>query len=145
MNGPWTDRKGNRMACIFSGKIKPARSLSYPRVSYNLITVCFPVSSKTLDVDGMKTLRQQMIMLLSENKMSAKEISSAVGIREKEVYAHLSHIGRTIHSQGKKLVIHPAECMGCGYVFKKRKRFTRPGRCPICKSEHIKSPMYRIG
>jgi predicted Zn-ribbon and HTH transcriptional regulator len=92
----------------------------------------------------MKTLRKQIMMLLSENEMSAREISSAVGIGEKEVYDHLSHISRSIKSQGKKLVIRPAECMGCGYVFEKRKRFTRPGRCPICKSEHIKHPSYRI-
>ncbi len=85
-----------------------------------------------------------MMMLLSDNEMGAKEISSAVRIGEKEVYEHLFHIARSIKSQGKKLVINPAECMGCGYVFEKRKRFTRPGRCPICKSEHIKNPMYRI-
>lgn len=92
----------------------------------------------------MKTLRQQIMVLLSDSEMSAKEISSAVGIREKEVYGHLSHIARSIKSHGKRLVIDPAECMGCGYVFEKRKRFTRPGRCPICKSEHIKNPLYRI-
>jgi predicted Zn-ribbon and HTH transcriptional regulator len=92
----------------------------------------------------MKTLREQMMMFLSNNDMSAKEISSAVGIGEKEVYGHLTHIARSIKSQGRKLVINPAECMGCGYVFEKRKRFTRPGRCPICKNEHIKNPMYRI-
>lgn len=93
----------------------------------------------------MKTIRKQMMMLLSDNEMSAKEISSAVGIGEKEVYGHLSHISRSVKFQRKKLVINPSECMGCGYVFEKRKRFTRPGRCPICKSEHIKNPMYRIG
>ena len=85
-----------------------------------------------------------MMMLLSDNEMSAREISSAVGIGEKEVCGHLSHIARSIKSQGKKLEINPAECMGCGHVFKKRKRFTSPGRCPICKSEHIKQPLYRI-
>jgi predicted Zn-ribbon and HTH transcriptional regulator len=92
----------------------------------------------------MKTFRKQMMMLLKDNKMSAREISSAVGIGEKDVYGHLSHIARSLKSQGKKLAISPAQCMGCGYVFEKRKRFTRPGRCPICKSEHIKSPLYRI-
>ena len=92
----------------------------------------------------MKTLRKQMTMLLKDNEMSAREISSAVGIGEKEVYAHLSHIARSIKSQGKKLVINPAECMRCGYVFEKRTRFTSPGRCPICKSEYIKQPLYKI-
>jgi transcriptional regulator len=92
----------------------------------------------------MKTLRKQMMMLLDDNEMSAKEISSAVGIAEKEVYGHLAHIARSIKSRGKKLAIRPAECITCGYIFEKRNRFTRPGRCPICKSEHIKHPLYRI-
>ena len=92
----------------------------------------------------MKTLRKEMMTLLSVNEMSAKEISSAVGIGEKEVYTHLSHIARSVKHQRKKLIIKPAECLGCGYVFEKRKRFTRPSRCPICKSEHIQNPMYRI-
>ena len=93
----------------------------------------------------MKTLRKEMIALLSDNEMSAKEISSAVGVGEKEVYTHLYHIARSVKHQRKKLTIIPAECFGCGYVFEKRKRFTRPSRCPICKSEYIQHPIYRIG
>ena len=92
----------------------------------------------------MKTIRKEMILLLEHKEMDAREISSAVGVREKEVYTHLNHISRSIKHQGKKLIIKPAECLGCGYVFEKRKRFTRPSRCPICKSEHIRNPMYRI-
>jgi transcriptional regulator len=103
-----------------------------------------PVSYDCPEIKDMKTLRQKIMVLLSDSKMNAKEISSAVGIREKEVYGHLSHIARSIKSQGRQLVIDSAECMGCGYVFEKRKRFTRPGRCPICKSEHITNPMYQI-
>jgi len=92
----------------------------------------------------MKTLRKEMILLLSNKELSARDISSAVGIGEKEVYTHLNPISRSIKHQGKKLIITPAECLGCGFVFEKRKRFTRPSRCPICKSEHIRNPMYRI-
>ena len=85
-----------------------------------------------------------MILLLGNKEMDAREISSAVGIGEKEVYTHLSHIARSVKHQRKKLVIIPAECLECGYIFEKRKRFTRPSRCPICKSEYIQSPMFRI-
>ena len=86
-----------------------------------------------------------MILLLADKEMDAKEISSAMGIGEKEVYTHLNHISRSVKRLRKKLTIKPAECFGCGYVFEKRKRFTRPSRCPICKKEHIRNPMYRIG
>jgi len=92
----------------------------------------------------VKTIRKQMIELLDNKEMSAGELSQTIGIREKEVYEHLSHIARSVNAQRKKLIIIPAECLGCGYVFENRKRYTRPSRCPHCKSEHIRNPVYRI-
>ena len=92
----------------------------------------------------MHTIRQQMIMLLSEKDMSARELSQAVGIREKEVYEHLDHIARSVGAQSKKLIIRPFECLTCSYVFQNRKRFTRPGRCPRCKRSRIQEATYRV-
>ena len=91
-----------------------------------------------------KTTRQQMIVLLSENDMSARDLSQAIGIREKEVYEHLPHIARSLEAQKKKVIIRPSTCLTCGYVFKERKRFTRPSRCPRCKKSHIQEPLYRV-
>jgi predicted Zn-ribbon and HTH transcriptional regulator len=92
----------------------------------------------------MPTIRQKIISLLIDEEMSAREISGQVGIHEKEVIEHLAHIARTVASQNKKVVIAPAICLGCNYVFKNRGRFTRPGRCPRCKKSHIQSPRFRI-
>ena len=76
--------------------------------------------------------------------MSAIEISQALSIREKEVYEHLPHVGRSVAAQGKNLIIIPSRCLDCEYVFRDRKRFTRPGRCPRCKGTHLQSPAYEI-
>jgi hypothetical protein len=92
----------------------------------------------------MPTIRQKIISLLSEDEMSAREISGEVRISEKEVVEHLAHIARSVSSQDKKVMITPANCMSCGYLFENRKRFTRPGRCPQCKKSHIQSPRFRI-
>jgi len=92
----------------------------------------------------MQTIRKQMIELLDKKEMSARDLSQTIGIREKEVYAHLSHIARSVTAQRKKLIIIPAECLECAFVFEKRTRFTRPSRCPHCKSGYIQNPMYRI-
>jgi predicted Zn-ribbon and HTH transcriptional regulator len=56
----------------------------------------------------MPTLRQKIISLLIDEEMSAREISGEVGISEKEVYGHLSHIARSVASRDKKIVITPA-------------------------------------
>lgn len=92
----------------------------------------------------VQTIRQWMIALLSEEEMSSRELSQAIGIREKEVYEHLSHIARSVAAQRKKLIIRPFSCLGCGYVFQDRKRFTRPSRCPQCKGSHIKGATYQV-
>ena len=92
----------------------------------------------------MQTIRQQMISLLIEKEMDARVLSQTLGIQEKEVYLHLAHIAMSVISRRKKLVIERFCCLDCGYVFKNRKRFSRPGRCPNCKRSHIEMPRYRI-
>ena len=92
----------------------------------------------------MQTIRQKMIDILSLHEMDARQLSGLVGIRENEIIEHLSHIARSLAIKGKKLTIRPAECLGCGYVFKKRQRFTRPSRCPLCKKTHLQSPEFYI-
>ena len=93
----------------------------------------------------MLTIRQQIIELLTDEEMDARDLSREVGIKEKEVYDHLTHIARSLAARGQNLTIRPSECLKCGYVFKNRKRFTRPGRCPKCRESHLTTPVYRIG
>lgn len=92
----------------------------------------------------MATIRQEIIALLSTDEVNALEISQLLSIREKEVYEHLAHISRTLSSQGKMLLVRPYTCMKCGFAFKDRHRFNRPGRCPRCKGGHISMASYHI-
>lgn len=92
----------------------------------------------------MPTIRQQMTALLSAQMCEAGDISRRLGISEKEVYIHLPHIQRTLAADGRRLHVKPAMCLACGYVFSKRSRFTRPGRCVRCKSQRITDPAYQI-
>ena len=92
----------------------------------------------------MPTVRQQIIALLTNEEMDARQLSQEVGIKEKEVIGHLAHIARSLAVKGKKLTIRPAECLLCGYVFEKRQRFTRPGRCPHCKKSYLQHPVFYI-
>lgn len=92
----------------------------------------------------MPTLRQQIIELLSAEQQNAIEISQALSIREREVYEHLSHINRSLASQGKRLEISPYVCVSCDFTFKERHRFSRPSRCPRCKGGHIRMATYRV-
>ena len=92
----------------------------------------------------MPTVRQQIIEMLKQDDLNAIDISKMVSVREKEVYEHLAHISRSLKAKSQKLLIDPYFCLSCGYVFKDRHRFTRPGRCPKCKSGHVRMATYRI-
>ncbi len=76
--------------------------------------------------------------------MTSMEISQEVRIPEKEVHAHLTHIAKSIQARGCKLRIIPSDCLACGYTFEQRRRFTRPGRCPNCRSSRITRPTFTI-
>jgi transcriptional regulator len=93
---------------------------------------------------AQETVRQAVITLLSEGERSAKEISMAVGIAEKDVYTHLEHIRRSLQTTGGSLQVTPARCRTCHFVFAKRERLTPPGKCPVCRKEAIADPLFRI-
>jgi len=100
--------------------------------------------SQYTDLDETRTIRQRIIDLLSEHQLTARELSQAIGIREREIYGHLDHVARSTAAQRKKLVVDPARCLACGYVFENRKRLTRPSRCPRCKLSHLQEPTYHV-
>lgn len=85
-----------------------------------------------------------MIDLLTEEEMGVRDLSQALGIKEREVLDHLPHIQRSVKSFHKKIVFTPASCLSCGFVFEDRSRFSRPGRCPRCKATRIDPPMFKI-
>ena len=92
----------------------------------------------------MKTIRQQMIDLLTEEEMGIRALSQVLKIKEKEVLEHLPHIERSVKSLNKKIIFTPSSCLSCGFVFEERKRFSRPGHCPCCRDTSIESPMFQI-
>ncbi len=91
------------------------------------------------------TLRHEIIALLAEKTLSARDISGEVRIAEKEVLEHLAHIRTALHARGERLVITPAVCRQCGFEFRKRERLNKPGRCPVCQGEQIEPPLFSIG
>ena len=94
--------------------------------------------------DRQETIRKRITAALKEQMISAKDVSGIVRISEKDVYEHLSHIQKSIQKDGEKLVVSPAECRKCGFCFKKRERFKKPGKCPVCRNESIREPLFFI-
>ena len=91
-----------------------------------------------------ETIRQYNIAILRDFTISAKELSGYLKIPERDVYDHLEHIRKTMNKGGYHLVVNPALCEKCGFVFQKRGRLSRPGKCPICHSSMIVPPLFSV-
>lgn len=83
------------------------------------------------------TIRQALVQLLTGRSLPVSVLSKEIGRSEKEICAHLEHLQRA-----KILVIIPAECGDCGYIFDRRARPGKPGKCPRCKGTHIVPPLF---
>ena len=90
------------------------------------------------------TIRQQMVAVLRMGPWDVRGLSQELGIAEKDVIAHLPHVQRSLAGSGARLVIRAAFCRECGFTFKGRTRFTRPGRCPQCRRTRIASPDFHV-
>lgn len=90
------------------------------------------------------TLRQQIMELLARQPMTAKEISMAVGIGEKQVFPHLEHLQQSLRRQNRSLQISPPVCRHCGFTFAKRTRLKKPGKCPVCRGQAIEEPVFAL-
>jgi transcriptional regulator len=91
-----------------------------------------------------QTVRQMIIDILLEGPATAKELSARVSIPEKEVLPHLAHIRKSLQHGQQRLVMDPAYCRACGFVFRKRERLSKPGRCPACHHSFLEEPVFRI-
>jgi predicted Zn-ribbon and HTH transcriptional regulator len=90
------------------------------------------------------TVREELRAALLEGPATARELSTRAGLREKDVTEHLGHLARSLERRGEQLVVEPAACIACGFVFRSRERLTRPGACPKCRSTRIDPPAFRI-
>lgn len=84
-----------------------------------------------------ETVRHEILDLLSGRVMTIAEISRTLGMAERDLYEHLDNLVRF-----KSLEILPARCLQCGFVFSKREKVKKPGKCPKCKSTRIKPPSF---
>ncbi len=91
-----------------------------------------------------QTIRDALRAALRKGPVSARELSTEVGISEKDVPEHLQHLERSAKKDGERFVMQPAACLACGFSFSQRTRLSTPGRCPECASERIEPPQFKL-
>jgi len=91
------------------------------------------------------TARTRLREALSDEPLSARELSQRVGLSEKEVLEHLLHVARSLSTEGRSLDILPARCKSCSFHFEADLARARPSRCPNCKAERIEAARFSVG
>jgi len=92
-----------------------------------------------------RTLRQRIIELITSTRLSSYQLAQLLGIPERQVEDHLTHVLKTlVRDRSRRFILEPSTCQDCGFVFRDRRRLTRPSRCPTCHSEAITAPRYGI-
>ncbi|WP_457754675.1 transcriptional regulator [Thermococcus sp.] len=94
----------------------------------------------------MMTRRQRIIKLLEERDYSVSELATMLDMRgkgsKKAVLEDLKAVAKIVRREGKVLLIQPAICRKCGFVF--RAEINIPSKCPKCKSQWIEEPRFKI-
>jgi hypothetical protein len=91
-----------------------------------------------------ETVRQELARALRAGPATARDLSRAVGASERDVLAHLVHLGRSLRGRGERLAIAPATCLDCGFSFAKRERPARPSHCARCRGARVTLPVFSI-
>ena len=80
--------------------------------------------------------RRDLVKMLSAQPRSASSIARELGLDRRDVEDELRHAIRSARASGHTIVIEPAKCKQCGFVFDED-RLAKPGKCPECKGTRL--------
>jgi transcriptional regulator len=94
-------------------------------------------------VNAGMTFRKNLLQLLSAQPRSVSSIAREMGLKRADVEDDLRHMIRSARAAGHVVVIEPARCKNCGFVFGEEK-LSKPGKCPDCKGSRIFEAQLRV-
>jgi predicted Zn-ribbon and HTH transcriptional regulator len=95
----------------------------------------------------MPTRREQIAQIIedAEYPLTAQDICDILDIKKRSIiYEDIDHIALSVKNQGKQVIVSPARCGKCQYIFRKMKSAKAPTKCPKCRSEWILPPAFLI-
>ena len=87
--------------------------------------------------------RKDLLELLSVEPRSVSRIAREMGLSRGDVEEDLRHMIRSARTAGHAVIVVPARCRTCGFVFSEDK-LSKPGKCPQCKGSRIFEPQIRV-
>ena len=87
--------------------------------------------------------RKQLIEVLSVEPRTVTRLARELGLPRRDVEDDLRHMIRSARAAGHDVIIEPARCRACGFVFGEDK-LSKPSRCPNCRSTWLYEPVLRV-
>ena len=89
------------------------------------------------------TLRKHLIEVLSAEPRSVSRLARELRLPRADVEDALRHMLRSARAAGHRIVVLPARCRSCGFIFDEDK-LTKPGKCPSCRGGRIFEPQISL-
>jgi predicted Zn-ribbon and HTH transcriptional regulator len=90
------------------------------------------------------TLRREIAQILKDGPRSVSSIARELGLDRRDAEDDLRHAIRSARSAGHVIVVEPARCKQCGFLFGED-RLSKPGKCPSCRGTRVFEPQIKIG
>lgn len=84
--------------------------------------------------------RKELILHLEDNPSTVRGLALASQQSPAEVNEDLQHIAQSLRHQAFRLVVVPARCRKCGFVFADD-RYRKPSKCPQCRGTWLTEPL----
>jgi transcriptional regulator len=89
------------------------------------------------------TRRQEIEARMRVGDVTPESLARELRTSLKLIVEDMEHVRCSVRAP-ERVVVTPARCEDCGFVFRDRSRVSTPSRCPRCRSEAIASARFRI-
>lgn len=74
--------------------------------------------------------------LLGAQPRSVSSLARELGLSRRDLETDVQHMIRSARAAGHRVIVLPAECRSCGFMFGED-RLMKPGKCPSCRQSRI--------
>jgi predicted Zn-ribbon and HTH transcriptional regulator len=89
------------------------------------------------------TFRRDLVKALSAQPRSVSSLARELRLDRRDVEDDLRHAIRSAAAAGHRVIVEPARCKECGFVFSPD-RLAKPGKCPQCRGSRLYEAQIRI-
>jgi transcriptional regulator len=87
--------------------------------------------------------RKHLLDLVSSAPRTASSLARELRLDRRDMEDDLRHMITSARAAGHTVIIEPARCKTCGFVFDQQ-RLSKPGKCPACRGSRIFESLIKV-